>query len=181
VTIATITVVTLVSLDFVFKSYYAMMTDEATREKLSPTTDKDEVHKAEQAALTNAAMPIDQAMAQFAKGQRAESITPQQSEDMAPLTGWSKLPKPLPTPPPMGAAGAPHDEHSVMGDAGAAMAGDGGVPLVAGDAGAAAPVRGDAGAAAPPRAPGAGADAGAGHRRMPPPPGQPMPTPKPNE
>ena len=51
-TIAVIVVITLVSLDFVFKSYYAFMTDEAQREKLAPTTDKTEQRAAEAAALS---------------------------------------------------------------------------------------------------------------------------------
>jgi hypothetical protein len=141
VTIAVITVVTLISLDFVFRSYYAMMTDEASREKVAPTRDKDDQLKAEQAALTNAAMPIDQAMAQIAKGQRPDIITPQPSEDLAPMTGWSKLPKPAPTPLPKS---QPETPPSAMGDAGAAT-------MTAGDGGAAlhAPAAGDAGAPKP--------------------------------
>lgn len=148
-TIAVITVVTLVSLDFVFKSYYAMMTDEAQREKVAPTHDKDDQHKAEQAALTNAAIPIDQAMAQLAKGQRPDSITPQQSEDLSPMTGWSKLPKTAPTAPPK----QPETPPAAAGDAGVALAGDGGAaPALAGDAGAPKPNAGakDAGAATAP-------------------------------
>lgn len=128
VTIAAITVVTLVSLDFVFKSYYAMMSDEAQREKLAPTKDLDEQHKAEQAALTSAAMPIDKAMGEIAKGARPEIVAPQQSEDLGPMTGWSKLPKPAPTKPPMLAPPA---------DAVDTRAADAGSPAAAADAGAA--------------------------------------------
>jgi hypothetical protein len=143
-TIAIITVVTLIGIDFVLKSYYAMMTDEASREKLAPTSERDTARKAEQAALTGATLPIDQAMGQIAKGTRPEAITPQPSEDLAAMTGWSKLPKPAPTPQPHAAVPPP------------AMAGDGGV-MLAGDGGA--PHAGDAGA---PRA-GHGGDAGAAH------------------
>ena len=42
VTIAIIVVITLVGLDFVFKSYYAYMSDQAVREKMAPTLDRDE-------------------------------------------------------------------------------------------------------------------------------------------
>jgi len=139
VTIAVITVITLVGIDFVLKSYYAMMTDTATREKLAPTRDRDEQHKAEQMALVNAALPIDQAMAQFAKGTRPEAITPQQSEDRGPMTGWSKLPKPAPAQHVHLDPGAP----ATVADAGAAVTGDAGVAPLAGDAGVHA--AGDAG------------------------------------
>jgi hypothetical protein len=161
VTIAAITVITLVSLDFVFKSYYAMMTDEATREKIAPTRDKDEQHKAETAALTGAAVPIDQAIAQLGKG-RPEAISPQPSDDLGPMTGWSKLPKPAPTPQPKGPDHA-HPAHET-GDGGTALAaGDGG----AGHADGGAPHAGHAdGGAAP--APAGGKDAGAAKPPAPP-------------
>ncbi len=140
-TIAVITVVTLISLDFVFKSYYAMMAEEANSEKVPKTIERDELHKTEQAAFANAAMPISEAMAQIAKGTRPESITPQPSDDLAPMTGWSQLPKPAPVPPPKGQLTEP------------AAVGDGGAPLAGGDAGA-MPLAGDAGVHG-------GADAGA--------------------
>ena len=127
-TFAVITVVTLVGIDFVLKSYYGMMTDEAIHEKLAPTTEKDNPAKAEQTALTGATVPIDQAMAQVAKGARPEAITPQPSEDVAAMTGWSKLPKPAPTPQPR----AP--EPAMMGDGGVMLGTDGGV-MLGGDAG----------------------------------------------
>lgn len=133
-TIAVITVITLVAIDFASKSYYGMMTHEAQREKIAPLRDRDEQQKAEQAALTGAVMPIDQAMAQIVKGARPDTITPQPSDDMGPMTGWSKLPKPAPTPHPVSAL-APATETAA--DGGALMAGDAGVPLVAGDAGVA--------------------------------------------
>ena len=159
VTIAVLTIVTLVSLDFVFKSYYAYMSDEAYREKLAPPTELNDQRKAEAAALT--AAKIDQAAAQLGKGARADLITPTQSDDLGPMTGWSKLPKP--TPQPRAKATLPAD-----------LAGDAGATLGTGDAGASAtnaankdanPAVKDAGAApnAPPvpRAPVPGADAGA--------------------
>ena len=94
VTIAVITVITLIAIDFATKSYFAMMSDEAKHEKIAPTRDKDDQHTAEQAAFAHRrAMPMDQAMGNFEKGQRSADITPTQSEDIAPMTGWSKLPK----------------------------------------------------------------------------------------
>jgi hypothetical protein len=151
VTIAVITVITLIGINFVTESYYAMMTDEAQREKLAPTREKEEQHKAEQAAFANAALPLDKAIAELSKGDRPSSITPEQSPDLGPMTGWSKLPKPAPTPQPAGA-----QIPVVVGDAGTEAVGDAGASaLAAGDAGA---PHGDAGAHAPP-APHAG-DAG---------------------
>lgn len=169
VTIAVITVITLIGIDFVLKSYYAMMTDEAQREKLAPTTARDEQHKAEALALTSGAMPLDKAIAELGKGDRPALIAPQQSDDLGPMTGWSKLPKPAPAahphaeaPAPSEAdAGAAHAEVAAEADAGAASH----APLAAGDAGAAphAPphAAGDAGAHHP--APAPAADAGAHH------------------
>ena len=139
VTIGVITVITLVGINFATQSYYAMMTDQAQREKLAPTRDRDERAKAEAAALTNGAMPISQAMAQVAKGTRPELIAPQQSDDVGAVTGWSKLPKPAPVP-------HPHVEPQVEADAGATVTGDAGATPLAGDAGAPAPAA-DAGAA----------------------------------
>lgn len=147
VTIAVIVIVTLLGLNFVFESYYAIMTDQARFEKLAPTTAKTEQHAAEAAALAGGKMPIDKAMAQL-KGARGEAIEPKQSEDMGAMTGWSKLPKQAPLPVPGGGA---HVIESVP-----ALAGDGGVLHADGGAAPAA----EAGAPHAPNAPNA-KDAGA--------------------
>ena len=120
VTIAVITIVSLVSLDFILKSYYAYMSDDAIRSKLAPPIELEEQKKAEATSLSQA--KIDQAMAQLAKGTRADSITPQASEDVTPLTGWSKMPKAMPPTPAPHAAVAPIIEGGdggVQGDGGA--------------------------------------------------------------
>lgn len=144
VTIAVITVITLVAIDFATKSYFAFMTDEAKHEKIAPTRDKDEQMKAEQAALTGASIPVDQAMAQVAKGMRPEAITPNASDDVAPVTGWSKLPHPAPTVQhPVGGSTATEEAD------GGALATDAGLP---GDAGA-RKAAADAGAPRAPRNP----------------------------
>lgn len=164
ITIAVITVVTLIGVDIALKSYFAYMADMAQREKLAPTTALDEHKKQEEAALKGAAIPVDQAMAQLAKGTRADLITPQQSEDLGPMTGWSKSPKPAPTPEPKMAPPPSAPEGAAMGDAGAATtAADAGAPRGAADAGA-APGAPKKGGPAGPAAPGGGAkgkDAGA--------------------
>ena len=166
VTIAAITVITLIGIDFVLKSYYAMMTDQAQREKLAPTTDKDELHKAETVALTSGSMPIQKAMAAVAKGERPALITPQQSDDLGPMTGWSKLPKPAPTPHPVQAPAPPADDAGAPDDAGAAtLADDAGATPLAADAGASHAAQGDAGALplAPQPAPAGDAGGARGH------------------
>lgn len=123
VTIAVITVITLIGINFATQSYYAMMTDEASREKIAPTRDRNDQVKAEQAALTGASIPVEQAMAQIAKGTRPDSITPQPSDDTGPLTGWSKLPKAAPVP-------QAHAEPTrVATDGGANLATDGGTSM----------------------------------------------------
>ena len=115
-TIAVIVVITLVSLDFVLKSYFAFMTDEAYREKLAPLTARDEQRKAEETSFAGAKMPIDKAMASL-KDTRGEIVEPKQSEDMAPMTGWAKMPKQAPLPAPT-AAVTPPPEAPTLGDAG---------------------------------------------------------------
>lgn len=137
VTIAIITIVTLVSLDFVFKSYYAIMTDEAQREKVAPTRDKEDQIKAEQASLTQAAMPLDQAAQAFAKGTRPDAIKAQASDDLGAVTGWSKMPKPTPHPEhPVPASPAAVTPGSGETDGGATATGDGGASPLATDGGA---------------------------------------------
>jgi hypothetical protein len=158
-TIAVIVVITLVSLDFVFKSYYAYMTDEAQREKLAPTTEKYADRAAEAAALTGARLPIDQAMAQIAKGTRGDLVEPKPSEDMGAMTGWSKLPKQLPLPP-SGGPGMP-GAMMVHGPGDPMSVIDGGA-MNAGDAGPSATIATDAGPLGIPGGPGA-ADGGVPH------------------
>lgn len=154
ITIAAITVITLFAISFATQSYYAMMTDQARHEKIAPTRDKDDQTKAEATALTGAAVPIDQAMAQIAKGTRPEAITPTASEDLGPMTGWAKLPRTAPVPQPHGAMPASDGGVMLSGDGGIMLGPDGGAltaPL--GDAGAHshAGAAGDGGAARDPR------------------------------
>lgn len=157
VAIAAGTVLALVGVNLALVSYFAVMTDTAQREKIAPTTDRNERHAAEELAFTKAAVPLDEAMARFAEGARPEAITPQPSDDLGPMTGWSKMPKPAPKP----FVAVPADA-----DAGAeaAAAADAGAAITPRAPGAAAP-----GAAVTPHAPlgaaapaGGGADAGAG-------------------
>ena len=114
-TIATIVVITLIGFDFVFKSYFAFMTDEAKHEKIAPKTALLAQIVVERDSLAGAKIPLDQAMAQVAKGTRPEIIEPKPSEDVAAMTGWSKLPKQAPLP--AGTTPPPTDAHALDGGA----------------------------------------------------------------
>lgn len=127
-TIGLIVVMTLFGLNFVFESYYAWMADDAYRSRLAPTTERDEHLTAEKASIT--AANVDKAMLSLQQG-RTEAISPAQSDDKGPLTGWTKLPKTLDEPP---------ANHPVVGHDGGAPASDAGT--LATDGG----VHGDAGA-----------------------------------
>ena len=156
VTIGVICAVTLVALDFVFRSYLGFMNGIAQQEKLAPTKEREAQTAAEQAAFSKAKMPIDQAMKQVGAGTRAPEITPQPSDDTGALTGWMKLPKALPQAQMIG-GGAAAPAVAPTGDAGVTTAtGDAGVTTATGDAGAAAipASAGDAGAPKPAPAPG---------------------------
>ena len=127
-TIGALTLVTLFAINLAFTSYYATMTDAAKREKIAPTSDKTEQHNADLLSLSQAAMPIDKAMAELASG-RPAAITPQPSDDLGAVTGWSKLPHPAPV-------AAPHDAvQAADGGALGAAAGDAGTAMLGGDAG----------------------------------------------
>lgn len=120
VTIAIITIVTLIGVNFALDSYFAIMTDIAVREKMAPTTERNEQEAAEKKALRDAPIPIDRAMAELGKGARAAAIAPRPSDDVGPMTGWSQRPKPAPTAD-MIAPAAPADAVAPEeGDAGAA-------------------------------------------------------------
>ncbi|MCL2724903.1 MAG: hypothetical protein FWD69_10760 [Polyangiaceae bacterium] len=161
VTIGVITVVTLVALNLVLRGYYAHMSDEARHAKMAPTTGLDDHRKSEMAILAGSKVPMDQAMAQLARGQRDNLIAPQQSDDLGPMTGWSKAPKAPPE--------APGADAGAAKDGGVHAAGDAGAPATnAADAGAKADGGADAMDAGAKHAAGsdAGVDAGAGRRAV---------------
>jgi hypothetical protein len=95
-TIAVIVIITLVGLQFVFKSYFAFMTDEAKYEKMAPRTALLAQLAVEREAFAGAKLPMAQAMNQVGTGARPAIIEAQPSEDLGAMTGWAKLPKPAP-------------------------------------------------------------------------------------
>lgn len=144
-TIATIVVITLIGLNFVFESYYGFMTDEARREKIAPTTARSAEVAAEQAAFAGAKMPLEQAAAQL-KASRSELIEPKPSDDLGAMTGWSKLPKQAPAAAHGAAPAHGAETHTAEAtDGGAALTTDGGATPTTTDAGA-TPTTTDAGA-----------------------------------
>ena len=149
VTIAVVVIIALFSLDFVFKSYFAFMTDEAKHEKTAPKTELLAQLVLEREALAGSKLPLDQAMSQVGKGMRPDLIDPKPSDDVAAMTGWNKLPKQAPLPAPM------NDLRPAMGGDGGAWPhpGDPGPPV---DGGAAAhPAAADGGPSNHPSAAGA--------------------------
>src|SRR5437899_12805674 len=91
-TIAFSSVVILGALNFVFQSYFQMMTDEAEHARLRPAQELIKLREGEQKNLSSGAMPIDKAIAELAaKGRESQAlpdIAPQQSNDLGPMVGW---------------------------------------------------------------------------------------------
>jgi hypothetical protein len=154
-TVAFSSVVILGALNYVFKSYFLMMTEEVEHQHLAKPEELIKLHEEEQRNLTTSPLPIQQAMHELASRGRTNyqaflahaDITPQQSTDTGPLVGWVRNENKAmadkvaaenanPTPP------APVE---AISDAGVAPA-----PAAAGT---------DAGAALAPRAPGSGSPA----------------------
>lgn len=92
--IAVGTVVTLISLKFIFDSYFTDMMESEARAKVATPEEVVALHADEQKRLTTApAIPIDQAMTELGQKGRLFSadIAPQQSDDRGALTGWQHL------------------------------------------------------------------------------------------
>jgi hypothetical protein len=116
---AVITVAILVLLKFAFDSYFILMMEGEASAKMAQPEELHALHADEQKKLTTSPLPIDQAMAQVAKGRDTNPlITPQPSPDDAPMIGWSKGTRALAAT----AAG-----HAAGGETAAA---DGGAPAV---------------------------------------------------
>ena len=126
-TVAVITPLTLFALKFVFDSYFITMSEAAAHEKLAEPVDLHALRAAEEKNLTTSGVPITAAMMEIGKGRNEQGgpdlITPQQSDDLGPMTGWSKLPRQFDLPPGAG------------GDGGMMMTGDGGMMMMSGDGG----------------------------------------------
>jgi hypothetical protein len=162
-------VVSVVLVRYGLVSYFNIMHDQETGLKIASRGSWQIAELRAQASqrLTGGAMPIDQAMAAIAQGQRPAAVSPRPAAtvDQAPMTGWSQMAQPLPT---ELAASEPVAAPAPV--VAPAPAGAPGVPAVPGAPAAnvapvAAPaVAGAVGAVAPAAAPAHGAEtAGAAH------------------
>ena len=140
-TIAFSSVVILGALNFVFRSYFQMMTAEANASHLRPPAELIKLREGEQKNLTTGALPIDKAIAELAsKGRESEGlkdIAPQPSNDLGPMVGWLKTPNQAVIDKITAAENAQDAgaETTSAGDGG--VAGDGGASATSTDAGAA--------------------------------------------
>jgi hypothetical protein len=96
-TIAFSSVVILAALQFVFSSYFQMMTEEAEHSHQRPQEELLKLREGEQKNLTSGPMPISAAMKALASGRDGtaaalKDIEPQPSTDLGPLVGWLKAP-----------------------------------------------------------------------------------------
>ena len=142
-TIGVVSVFLLLGIKFVLDSYYLDMT-ETYEHTLLPKPELRDETKTEQLddidKGQNGAIPVSVAMQMLeTKGRENASpeILPQQSDDLDPLKGWTKLKHELHLPP-QAAASAPPETPEVAADAGAA-------PTMAADAGAHTAPAGDGG------------------------------------
>jgi hypothetical protein len=94
-TIAFSALVILVTLNYVFRSYFLMMTEQTEHDHLAKPEELMKLHAGEERNLTTSPVPITKAMAELAARGREGSdalIAPQQSDDLGPMVGWLKNP-----------------------------------------------------------------------------------------
>ena len=145
-TIAFSSLVILIALNYVFRSYFLMMTEEVEHDHLAQPVELQKLRAGEQKNLSASPLPIAQAMQELATKGRTNyaayagqaDITPQASNDMGPMVGWVRNPN---------QAVIEAIAAAEAADAGPGpMVGDGGAPAMAGDAGKAAAALSDGGA-----------------------------------
>jgi hypothetical protein len=88
------TLVILVTLKYVFDSYFLMMASAAELDHLRPNEELALLRAGEEKNLTSGPMPIDRAMQILAQRGRAGEalIAPQPSDDLGPMVGWIRNP-----------------------------------------------------------------------------------------
>jgi hypothetical protein len=99
-TIAFSSLVILITLNYVFRSYFLMMTEEVEHDHLAKPEELIKLRAGEQKNLTTAPLPIGAAMQELASKGRTNyaafmaqaDITPEQSSDMGPMVGWVRNP-----------------------------------------------------------------------------------------
>jgi hypothetical protein len=99
-TVAFSSLVILVTLNYVFRSYFIMMTEEVEHDHLWKPVELLKLHEGEEKNLTTGALPIQRAMSELAQRGREGSaaltqyadITPQPSNDLGAMVGWVRSP-----------------------------------------------------------------------------------------
>jgi hypothetical protein len=97
-TVAFSSVVILAALNYVFRSYFLMMTEEVEHAHLAKPEELIKLREGEQRNLTTSPVPIAQAMQQLVARGRTNyaafqtDIAPQQSTDLGPMVGWVRTP-----------------------------------------------------------------------------------------
>lgn len=126
--LAVFVVVSVVLVRYGLVSYYDMMHDHEMALKVATRGiwQLNELRASSQQRLSGGAMPIDQAMAAIAQGQRPSAVSPRASTDTSAITGWMQNSQPLPQeipltePPPP----PPPVDPATLGDGGAPVVGD---------------------------------------------------------
>ena len=92
--VGVIALVSLVGVKFALDSYFVQMNEAVAAEKMPANYEPlQKLREGEQKNLTSSPTPISVAMQQLAQGARPADIAPQPSDDLGPMTGWSKAPK----------------------------------------------------------------------------------------
>jgi hypothetical protein len=139
-TVAFSSVVILFSLNYVFRAYFIMMTEEVEHDHMRPAEELAKLREGEERNLTSSPVPIARAMQELASKGREGSpdLVPQPSNDMGAMVGWIRNPNQAVVDmlnQQAADAGAAAPEAAGDGGAAAATATDGGVMAVT-DAGA---------------------------------------------
>lgn len=123
-----LSVVTLIALGFVFKSYFVTETEQELAKQVwtQPTTERDKVKAAQLEELHSGPVPIEQAMKELAEQGRdgVPVVKPEPSQDVGALDGWNQLHDKPEIPAPLMPGAAPE---AAGPDAGVAPAPDSGV------------------------------------------------------
>jgi hypothetical protein len=162
-------VISVVLVRYAVLSYFNIMHDQEESVKIASRGiwQLTEMRASAAQRLSGGAMPIDQAMAAVAQGQRPAAVSPRASSDTAAMTGWMQMTQPMPTEMPQNEAPPPPPpvDPATLGDGGAgeggAPAGDASAPTA--DAAAVNPAAVAAPVAAAPVAAAHGADTHAAH------------------
>jgi len=99
-TVAFSSLVILIALNYVFRSYFLMMTEEVEHDHLAKPVELIKLHEGEERNLTTSPLPIQRAMQELAQRGREGSdglkqyadIKPEPSNDLGAMVGWIRSP-----------------------------------------------------------------------------------------